>query len=291
MQDHDWNDLKYLLAIHRTGSFAQAARHMGVDETTVARRLKRLEHDLNCLLLTRLGQGRYELSDAALAVLEYAERIEVDQFALRETLGIVSNRVAGHVRLSSVPFLINRVLIPALAKLTQLHPDVTLDLVPDSRNVDLTKREADLAIRFSRPSEGGLSVKSRKLGDMQFAVFCASHVPQEEIDQLEWCGYDDANASLPQARWVRTLGSVAGQTISNVRVADLETAIETVATGRGKTALPVEICSRDKRLQQLPDVGQSLSMTRPIWLLSHDTQTHRPAIKAVKTWLNQLSWT
>ena len=75
MQGHDWNDLKYLLALHREGKLTQAGRTLGVSETTVARRIKTLEQSLGTILFLRSANGRYEPTDTALHILTHAETV------------------------------------------------------------------------------------------------------------------------------------------------------------------------------------------------------------------------
>ena len=117
-----------------------------------------------------------KLTDAASSILSHVEKMEFEHQAISERLGQHLNKLVGTVRISSVPFIVNRVLIPNLRTFQSMHPDLTVELVPEARNIDLTKREADLAVRFSRPSEGGFGTKAKKIGDMEFAVFCSSAV-------------------------------------------------------------------------------------------------------------------
>ncbi|MEM9140900.1 MAG: LysR family transcriptional regulator, partial [Pseudomonadota bacterium] len=201
MQGHDWNDLRYLLALHRTGTLADAAQRTGVAETTVARRLKRLEQALGIPLFVKADQGRYRLTDPASAVLDHAEAMEAAHDALRERLGQISDTPGGPVRISSVPVLINRILAPAAADLDGL----IVELIPEPRAVDLTKREADLALRFARPDAGGLSVKAQRIATLAFGVFAAAMIPEPGRGSLPWITYADSHGSLPQARWTEAL--------------------------------------------------------------------------------------
>ncbi len=290
MQDFDWNDLRFLLALQRVGTFAEAARLTGVDETTVSRRLKRLEASLGTTLALKGRSGRYEMTEAATVILNHAERVEQETIAIGERLGLLSGKVAGTVRISSVPFIINRILVPGFKVLERSNPDLTVELVPEPKNVDLTKREADLAVRFSRPAHGGLEVKARKLADMAFDVYCASHLPSSGDGQLPWIGYDDTNRSLPQARWTEALRTAGGQQSAALRVADLDSALEATLRGHGRSILPKAVCNRDNRFRLLPGHQREMSMARSVWLLSHASQANRQAVGAAKAWLGSLPW-
>ena len=169
MQSHDWNDLRYFLALYRAGRLRQAALALGTSDTTVARRVRALEQALGVSLFLRSAAGRYEPTDAALKLLRHAEAVEAGNLALREEFGREGG-VGGNVRVSSVPIIVNRVLVPALGALSARHPVLTVELVPVSANLDLSKREADLAVRFARPTTGGLRISAVKLGEMAFAA-------------------------------------------------------------------------------------------------------------------------
>ncbi len=290
LQDYDWNDLKFFLALHRAGTFAEAARISRVDETTVARRIKRLEEALGEPLLLRQGSGRYELTDAGAAILGNVERVEAENHALRERIGEHSDSVVGVVRISAVPYITNRILIPNLPALQAVNPDLTLELTPEARNIDLTKREADLAVRFSRPSDGGMGIKARKLGDMAFDVFCSSAVPVSEEEKLDWISYDDAHALLPQSQWIEKLRLKNGRRPSCLRLADLESVQRAVICGYGKSILPRLSCLADKRLRLARVQNTGLEMKRAVWLLSHATLAERTSITVAKQWLVDLPW-
>ena len=93
MQSHDWNDLKYLLALYRTGKLKAAGRTVGASETTVARRIKTFEQELGASLFLRSATGWYEPTDAALKILRHAETVEMENLAIRELSDRNADRV------------------------------------------------------------------------------------------------------------------------------------------------------------------------------------------------------
>ncbi len=290
MQDHDWNDLKYVLALHRTGRLSLAGNATDVSETTVARRIKALEAKLGVVLFVRGELGIFEATDAGLQAVERAEIVEQENHVLREAVGRLTTGPTGVVRISSVPVIVNRILVPRLGSLRELHPGLTVELVPESRNLDLSKREADLAIRFSRPNTGGLQTKARKIGELRFAVFGPANVSLNELDRLPWIGYDDTHRSLPQAKWLRAVSDRLAPSLDILRVADLETALEAVVGGLGRTILPDIVGRADARLKILPLAGHPAPPVREVWLLSHADQTARASVGAAKEWLSDLDW-
>ncbi len=290
MQDHDWDDFKYLLALHRTGTLSGAAQRCGVNETTVARRLKRLQQALGTTLFVRNETGRHQLAEEAYQILDHAESMERENMALRERLDQSSGRIEGTVRISAVPVIINHILLPHLRKLDDKHPHLTVELVPEARNIDLTKREADLAIRFSRPEQGGLATKAQKLGGLEFDVFCGSQLTSEQQDSADWICYDAASAFLPQARWTEELRRQHKQRPCGFRVSDVNTALEAAARSYGKAVLPKLVCEDDKRFRCIGTESSKSAMARDVWLLSHSDDV-RLSVATVKSWLAELSWT
>jgi DNA-binding transcriptional LysR family regulator len=288
MQEHNWNDLRYLLALHRTGSLKDAGRSVGTSETTIARRIRSFERVLGTTLFIRTTTGKYEATDTGLAIIDHAEAVEQENIAIWERVGDIAERLTGVVRISSVPIIVNRLLVPNLAYLVQRHPNLTIELVPDSRNVDLTQREADLAIRFSRPTMGGYQTKAQKLGVLGFGAFGPSTASLEEIGALGWIAYDEAHAGLPQARWLALTLASTEVTRAPLRVSDAETALEAVACGLGKTILPISVARADRRLRGIPTDGAPPPPVRDVWLLSHVHQSVRSSVTAVKNWLTEL---
>jgi len=288
MQDYDWNDLKVLLALHRHGTLAEAARQLRVNETTVARRLKRLEGALQLTLFRKTEVGRYVFTDAAEGILAHAERVERETLHLATRLSQSTAQVAGTVRISSVPFLINSVLIPATPTLISQHPEVAVELVPEPRNIDLTKREADLAVRFSRPAQGGLAVKARKIATLHFDLYVARAHALDDPSALPWIGYAEDVASLPQARWTSALRARAKGLESNTKVSDLTSALAAAAAGSGIAILPCRVAEADNRLCKCTLPFQRPTMERDLWVLTHVDQIDRPAIRAAHDWVQSV---
>src|SRR6267154_1449301 len=114
MQDLDWNDLRYILCLSRTGRIAGAARNLGVNETTVARRLTRVEGLLGVRLFERHA-GVLRPTDSGQIVIRRAERIELDVDAVKDGVTSADSIAAGKVRITAVPMVLNYVLIPALS--------------------------------------------------------------------------------------------------------------------------------------------------------------------------------
>ena len=283
MPIENWNDLRYLLAVQRGRTLAAAARRMGVDDTTVARRLRALQAGAGTALFQRDGSGAIRLTPAGAAMAARAEAIE-HQVALIGSGASGDDAVAGNVRITAVPLIANRLLAPAAGDLLAAHPHLRLELIPDSRDLSLTRREADLALRLARPKTGGTQVKARRLATLDFAAFARRGGRRT----LPWISYDEAMAHLPQARWMAADARGDETATSGLRVHDAETAWEAAAAGLGRTLLPVALATRDRRLTDVAGPRRAEAMTRELWLLSHADQVGLARIAAVTTWLEAL---
>lgn len=170
MQDTDWDDLRYFLAVKRAGSVSGAARHLRVNHSTVLRRLGNLENGLGVRLFERLPGG-YAMTAAgealAAQLVGVGDRIEAAQ---RQLSGL-DLRLSGAIRLTSTDTLMHDLLMPYLAEFRRAHPDIELQLVINNSFLSLTKREADVAIRPSnKPPE---HLIGRRAGRIQTAVYAS----------------------------------------------------------------------------------------------------------------------
>ncbi|WP_224371633.1 LysR family transcriptional regulator [Hyalangium versicolor] len=165
----DWNDLKLALAISRAGSLTAAARALGVAHSTAFRRLGALEQKLGVRLFERLPGGAYMPTDAGERIAAAAERVETETASLgRELLG-ADLRLSGRLRVTCPESLAYGLLTQWVAEFRREHPGITLEMVADHRVLNLSRREADVALRVSRPREGDLY--GRKLAEIGTALY------------------------------------------------------------------------------------------------------------------------
>ena len=291
MQLKNWNDLRYLLAIKRSSTITAAARLLSVDDTTVSRRLAALQVASGSTLFSRQPDGRLRLTASGDAIAQCAEIMERQVDLTNASLGAGRGQYAGSVRLTSVPIVANRLLVPAIGKLLDRHPALQLELIPESRDLSLSRREADLAIRLARPSTGGASVNARRIGTLQYSVYAARSYSLKAAARLPWITYDDTLAHLPQAKWIAKATGGRANDICQLRVHDAETAMESVLTGLGKTLLPTVIAQREPRLRRLETDARSPLPLREMWLLAHADQTDLGRIVAVVSWLENVVMT
>src|SRR5258706_7039944 len=164
----DWDALRIFLALSRARTLAAAARTLGVDETTVARRLARLEKEMGASLVERAAGG-LSLTAAGEAVRAAAEGMESAALAAaRRALG-AHKQLSGRVRVTAPEILGRYFVLPALQAVHQRHPGIAIELISTIVRLDVTRREADVAIRTVRPTEPGLV--ARKLARMSVAPY------------------------------------------------------------------------------------------------------------------------
>jgi len=166
----DWNDARYFLAISRLGSLSAAARHLRVQQSTVGRRLAALEAALAARLFERTPDG-YVPTGAGEALVQRAERIEAEALAAERELAGREGRVAGSVRVTAPQAFGFGFVVPLLAKLHAEQPDVLVELVADNSALNLSRREADLALRIGRPLQPHLVM--RKLSDIADGLYAS----------------------------------------------------------------------------------------------------------------------
>ncbi|THD52346.1 MAG: LysR family transcriptional regulator [Bradyrhizobium sp.] len=278
MQDLNWNDLRYVLAIARSGgAHGPAGRLLGVNETTVSRRLARIEAILGSKLFQR-SEGSLRLTDVGHRVVERAERIELEVEAVKEMTGGTKSAVAGHVRLTSIPVLINRLLFPDLKRLYKAHPDLRVEFIAEPRNLSLTKRDADLALRFARPDREQ-RVIARRIAQLKYAVYGPSG---RKASPLPWITYEDRMLGLPHAAWLHQAVRADGG-VASVVVNDSELALHAVKAGLGKSLLPTFVGETEKGLSKLS--GGEAVLERELWLLVHPELKHLARVKAVIAWI------
>jgi DNA-binding transcriptional LysR family regulator len=280
MQNLDWNDLRYVLSTARTGRLAEAARRMKVDATTVSRRLARIERALGAQIFHR-DTGLLVPTEVGARVLEHAERVELAIDELGSAAMGADARASGTVRITSTPWLINRLLIPALAALHVDHPFITIDLNSEPRNVDVTKREADIAVRLARPHREHRAL-ARRLATFGFAVYGPAG---RKPSSLPWITFEEGMATLPQAVWITRAMKREGKRQPILLANDAEVMLHAIVNGLGKSILPCAIGDRTTGLARLS--GRTPVVHREVWLMVHPELRHLSRIRTVISWIEQ----
>lgn len=272
----DWDDLRYVLTVARAGTLAAAARRLGVNQTTVARRIAAAEAALRTRLFERVD-GALHLTKAGEAVVQRAAQVEHEMQAIEQGISGGDADMAGVVRLTAVPLVVNRLLIPALPRLRARYPRLRIDLIAEARNMSLSRHEADIALRLARPQDGG-GVLTRRIATLGYAVYGPR---KGNAARLPWIGYEEGLSHLPQARWIASQMSEGDP--RPLLVSDAEAIIHAIHAGLGKSLLPCFAADPDPDLRRLS--GPEPVLTRELWLLVHREMRHQARIVAVVAWL------
>ncbi len=286
-----WDDLRVLLAVHRHGSHAAAGRALAVDPTTIGRRVKDLEAVLGARLFTRTPSGLVA-TDVGASLAARAERIEGEVLASQREIGGRDRRLAGTVRVTAGDGVVHYALVPALPELQRRYPEIVVELRADTRALDLSRREADVAVRLVRPKEPAL-VASR-LGSMRFGLFASRaylerRAPPRRVADLaghDFVGFDSAMDALPQIRWLtKTVGSPRWAARATTTTAQALACAE----GVGIALVPMFVGAREPRLVQL--LPKLATPSRDAWIVVHEDVRKNARVDAVVTWLSRVAET
>ena len=268
----DWNDIRFVLAVAEQGTLQAAARELGVNHTTVWRRIQALEKSIGSQLLIGDRQG-YRLTDTGEEVIAYARAMSANVDAIGRITSGKTTEMKGLIRLTA-PLLMASQTIPALVQeFQQQHPAVQFEILSKNNTLDIERREADIAIRATNNVPANLI--GRKLGFSRWSLYAHPSMQVntsslEELAQLPLIGYRDFNA--PAARWYaqQFKGIPKAVTCSGI-----ETALACAKLGMGIALLPHSGTEGLQELYQLPD-----EFGAGIWLLTHKELRSSARIKA-----------
>lgn len=279
----DWGLLPDFLMIARSGSLTGAADRLGINHSTIYRRLNQLEAQLDCRLFERLSTG-YRLTPEGEALLGHVEAMEAEAFQAERLLGGADVTLRGEVRLTAPENLVYDFLPGYLDAFHRQYPDIRVSVLVTNTDLDLNRREADVALRAT-PSPPEYLV-GRKLTDIGWAVFAAPSLLESlgrpadlaAACDFPWVGPEAALMHLPGYRWVVSQVPESGIV---TRGSTLNAIGRFAEAGLGLAALPMD--------QVRPALQPILALpTNPmsgLWLLTHGDLRHVARIKVLMTFL------
>lgn len=282
----NWDDLRIFLTVARAQRTAAAARLLGVDATTVTRRLARLEATGGVALFESIG-GERRLSEAGQALLLHAETVEAAILAASGTRA--ASGVAGHVRLSVAEGLATHVIAPGMARFNAAHPDIRLDLITASGFLNPSKREADIAVMLARPRNRQL--RAERLFDYKLRLYAAPayldarKVPTTPADlgAQTLVGYVPEHIHAVELDY---LSEVHEGLVARARSTSINVQHAMIRAGTGIGILPDFIGGRDAGLVA---VLPAMTLSRTFWLVTHEDTHATPRIQAVVQWLRAVT--
>jgi len=277
----DWDDLRYFLAVARHGSTLSAAKAMGVNQSTVHRRLTELETRIGHGLVRRQPSG-YQLTELGLALLPLAEDAERAMVAIERQAKAYTNELKGIIRLTCPEPLVERISnSPFLMGFLQIYPELQVEFVMSDGYLDLSKGEADIALRSGEQADETLV--GRKIGDSVWAVYGSRDYVHrkgtlnglDDIANHALIGFDGALSNHRAANWLRVIAPQAKIAATNNSVLGV---LHAVKAGLGIAPLPTTIANMDDSLIQLSAPVEELN--RGWYLLTHPDIRRTPRIIA-----------
>jgi DNA-binding transcriptional LysR family regulator len=269
-----------LLAVAELGSATRAAHQLQITTATVLRRIDNIESRLGVRLFDRLPTGL--VATAALAaVLPFAEQCAAALDGMRREVDGLDLAPAGDVRVAVPPTIASHLLVPRIPELRQRCPKITVEFASATAIVDLAQREADLALRVVKPSEGDLVL--RKLSDYRMVVACAPSLVETartDPESLPWISWEQSMAHIPEARWLAAMYPDASIAL---RASELSTMLRAARAGVGALLTAEPLAALEGGLLRVP-------LERPtpdgsLWLVAHRALRVVPRVAAVWTWL------
>jgi len=289
MAEFDWNDLRAFLAVVRTGRLVAAAHQLGIDHSTLSRRIGGLEKALQTRLFDRKPTG-YTLTATGENLVRQAEAIESLTIEISSQLAPSALALAGSVRIATPEGFGTYFLAAHLRALVQAYPEMEIELVAVPGAVSFSKREADLAVTISPPEKGRL--RTRRLVDYELGLYaarayvadrapirtkadCRAHALIGYVDDLMPTAlHDYLNEALPEPR-------------THIRISNIITQLAATRSGAGICILPCYIAHAHPDLVRL--LPREVRIFRSYWLVVH-AETRAPArCRALTDFLCRLS--
>lgn len=272
---YDWENLRFLAVLARERSFSAAARKLGVEHATVSRRLTALEAECGLRLLDRRGKKVTLTADgermAAVALRMEEEALGAARLASASHIGLT-----GSVTVSAPPALTAARLIGPLVRLRQQHPDLTIHVVGETRAASLDRREADVAVRLSRPEKGDLTIS--RIGEVTFHFYATErYLKATSPESWQFIAYGSGSMDdTPQSRRLKEFA--AGRPVGFF-ASSLELHMVAAVENGGVAILPDFIAETEPRLVAIDEGREPLR--RDVWLVTHRDLSHAPAVRAV----------
>ena len=234
MAEAEWSDFRIVLALGRGGSIAGAARLMGVDNSTVSRRLAAVESALGACLIVR-GGGEFAFTAEGKAALIGAKAMEFSATSIASSIRAAKTELEGPVRISCVPSML-RILMPFQALVSEKHPKLFVELDSAVRVVDLAKGEADISVRMTQPAEiDVIPISSFEWGAAAFGskTYLERHGYPKSVDDLKahkLVQYVETMLHLPLYNWME---KHANKNTPSMRVENTEMAFGMIMQGAG----------------------------------------------------------
>jgi len=272
-----WDDLKFVLALHRSGTLVGAGKLLNVNTSTVGRRIAALERVLGTRLFDRMAGG-YRPTAAVRRVVACAEEMELQASALERQIRNSDARVEGAVRITALDNFLDHLVVPALPALLEAHPGLEVTLESDLRLFDLARGEADIAVRSAEPTQP--EMVARRLGLLGTAFYQARG--RSWPGALPLIGLPDTPAHAAYNSFLLervSSGRIAARANTESRITEL------TRRGVGIGYIDCFVGELDEELERLPGFGLE-EVT--LWAVTHVEMRRSARVRTVLAFLTEL---
>jgi DNA-binding transcriptional LysR family regulator len=279
----DWNDVRCLLAVHRTGTLTRAARTLEVNQSTISRRLVALEDKLGARLVQHEAD-RYVLTELGHSLLARMEQMEEAAFAVERAAEGREAHLSGSVRMTAPDAFGSRFLPQLLAEFHQAYPEIDIQLVAENRTLNLFRREAELALRMLRPVQRELLV--RRVGDVGNAVYASPAylkrrgMPGTGFRDHDFIAFDETFQPGASMRWFDQHASQARKVLSCNSTHVMHSA---ALAGIGLAILPCYLADKEPGLTRV--LTPSRVVSQALYLVLHQDLRKTARVRALAEFL------
>ncbi|MEM9473037.1 MAG: LysR family transcriptional regulator [Pseudomonadota bacterium] len=270
----NWDDLKVIMAVRNIGTYAKAGVELRMDETTVARRLGRIQKALGVPLFDAID-GTRKPTPHCETVLTYIEEMAKTANKISR-VSHQSDGPVGNIRLTSTASIAEQILAPGLGRLLRANPGLSLELQTSDQNLNFSRWEADLAVRLGKPAKGAFSI--RKLADLKFYLFQPNTGGNDTGGLV--CAYPEDLSETPEMLEMEATGWSKEQRLKTSNIRLIRSVIEDQG---GIGVLPLHASAdllQDKRLK-----ATALKARREVFLLIQPHLKEDPATRLVVDWI------
>lgn len=275
-----WDDFKIVLAIGTTASLIGAAKQTGLSHTTVFRRLVDIEEKLGAKLFWRNREG-YSPTEIGELILESGSKLEAEIDSCLRKVNGQDAVVQGTIRVTTTDTLLNGLIAPLLSQFMKLHPNLTIELITTNKLIDLTRRDADIAIRPA--SELHSNIVGRKVGQIEQRIYTHRDNPLPEnllSEGISMIGPDSEMLYSSLEQWF------IKQDLSQncfLRTNSILNDYHLLRTGYGYAVLPCYLGDSDSALKPVSNIIDELTST--LWISTHPDLRQTLKIKVFITYM------
>lgn len=285
----NWDDLRFFLEVARTQRISTAGVRLGVEHTTVARRIRQLESSLNTVLFEKSRALGFTLTPAGNDLLRHVEKMESLLLNATEEVGSLGDSLSGHVKIAATEGFGSFVLTTIAMQFQEQYPGITLDVMPFQRVVSLSKRETDIVISIERPARG--PYVGGKLGDYALKLYATHEYLEkapplqtpDDLSQHRFIAYIDELVISNQLRYVEDM--IPTEKIvfrSNSVVAQMRACLQ----GTALAILPCFMAQGQPRLVSVLDT--EMTLTRSFWMYYHEDLKNLKRIELFTRYIKQV---